>query len=471
LTTGSAGKGEIMQVTELLAEGLKRELKVTVPAGELEAKLDSRLEDLKGRIRINGFRPGKVPVAHLRRIYGRTVMAEIVQETVEQTSQKAIEERNEKPAATPQIKLPEEGKEIEGLVAGRSDLAFTMSFEVLPDIQLGDFAKVSVVKETAAPSDEEIDEAVERLARQNRPFEPKPEGAAAEQGDRLTIDYVGRIDGEPFEGGSADGTFVEIGANRFLPGFEEQLQGSRAGEQRSVRIVFPESYPANHLAGKEAEFEVTVREVAAPGEIRIDDEFAKSLGAGSVDQLKSLVRQQIAAEYHAAERRKLKRRLLDVLDEMHGFDLPPTLVDQEFEAIWREVTGELQRTKKTFADENTTEEQARADYRKIAERRVRLGLVLAEVGRKNNIQVTEEEANRALVERVRQFPGQEQAVWDFYRKTPTALAQLRAPIFEDKVIDFILELAEVTEQPVSKEVLFADPEEKPGAETETTAVS
>jgi len=448
-----------MQVTELISDGLKRELKVTVPARELGAKLDERLNDLKGRVRINGFRPGKVPVSHLRRVYGRSVMAEILQEAVTQTSQKAIEERNEKPAMHPEIKLSEDEKEIEGVFEGQGDLAFTMSFEILPQITVGDFSKLSVVKETAEVSDQEVEDALAALARQNRPFAPKGEGLGAETGDRLTVDYVGRVDGEAFEGGSAAGAFLDLGSGQFIPGFEEQLVGAKAGEERKVTVTFPEDYAAGHLAGKTAEFEVTVREIASPGETEIGDDFAKQLGLESLDRLKEALRAQIAGEYSQAVRRKLKRRLLDALDETYRFDLPPTLVAQEFEAIWREVTGELERQGKTFADENTTEEKAREDYRKIAERRVRLGLVLAEVGSKNNIEVADDEVQRALVERARQFPGQEQAVWDFYRKNPQAQAQLRAPIFEDKVVDFILELAEVKETPVSREVLFADPDE------------
>lgn len=452
-----------MQVTEILTDGLKRELKVTVPAVELGAKLDERLNDLKGRVKINGFRPGKVPVAYLRRVYGKAVMADILQETVTETSQQAISDRNEKPAMQPEIKLPEDQTEIEGVIDGRGDLAYTLSFDVLPDFVLGNFGEVEVVKETAQPTDEEVEDALQTLAKQNRPFAQKAEDAAAENGDRLTIDYVGRIDGEPFEGGTSVGSFLDLGSSTFVPGFEEQLVGAKAGESKTINVTFPEDYTVDRLAGKAAEFDVTVREIAAPGELALDDELAKSLGLESLAKLREAIRGQIDSEYQAAVRRKIKRRLLDSLDAMHRFDLPPTLVEQEFEAIWREVTGEMERQKRTFEDEKTTEEDARKEYRGIAERRVRLGLVLAEAGRKNNIEVTEAELQNALVERVRQFPGQEKAVWDFYRKTPAALAQLRAPVFEEKVVDFILELAKVNEVPVSREVLFADPDEDAAA--------
>ncbi|MDQ4061421.1 MAG: trigger factor, partial [Pseudomonadota bacterium] len=340
-----------MQVTETLSEGLKRELKVVVPAAELESRLGTRLDELKTRVRINGFRPGKVPVSHLRRLYGRSVMAEIVQDVVNETTQQAVS--NAKPAFQPNIALPEDKAEIEAVMDGKADLAYTLSFEVLPEIELPDFSKVSVEKQVAEVTDAEVDEALGRIARANRSFTPRGEDEAAENGDRLTIDYVGRIDGEPFEGGSAEGAFLELGSGQFIPGFEEQLLGAKAGEQRTVTVRFPEDYGAKHLAGKEAAFDVTVREVARPGETALDDEFAKSLGMESLDKLREAIRGRIGEDYAAASRRKLKRRLLDALDETVKFDLPPTLVEQEFEAIWRQVTADLERSGRSFADEGT----------------------------------------------------------------------------------------------------------------------
>ena len=449
-----------MHVTETVSEGLKRELKVVVPAAELENRLGAKLDDLKARVRINGFRPGKVPAQHLRRLYGRAVMAEIVQDLVSETSERAVTDRAEKPAFQPNIVLPEDKAEIEAVMEGRADLAYTLRFEVLPEIQLPDFSKISVDKEVADVTDQEVDEALQRIAAANRPFTPRQEGEAAETGDRVRIDYAGRIDGEPFQGGSAEDAELELGSGQFIPGFEDQLVGARAGETRTVEVRFPEDYGAKHLAGKEARFDVTVKEVLKPGEVELNDEFAQNLGMESLDKLRQAIRDRIAQDYAGASRQKLKRRLLDALDRITTFALPPTLVDQEFESIWRQVQGDLERSGKSFADEGTTEEAARADYRRIAERRVRLGLLLAEVGRKNDIRVSDEEVQRALVERVRQFPGQEQAVWDFYRKNPAALAELRAPIFEDKVVDYVLELADVRERTVPREALFADPEDE-----------
>jgi trigger factor len=447
-----------MQVTEKLNEGLKRELQITIPAGDLDERLNTRLSDLKDRVRIRGFRPGKVPVAHLRRVYGRSVMAEVVEQTVSETSQKAITDREERPAYQPDIALTEDKDEIEKLLKGEADLDFTMSFEVLPPVLLPDFGAISIEKEVAAVEDRIVNDSIQRIAEQNRAFEPRGEGAVCESGDRLTIAYLGKVDGEPFEGGSDDDAQIVLGSGSFIPGFEEQLIGKGLGEF-VVGVTFPEDYPAEHLAGKAAEFEVTIKEIAAPAELKIDDEFAKTLGMENLDALKDAVREQVGKDYAAQSRRKVKRQLLDALDAACSFDLPAKLVDSEFEAIWQQVTADLERNAKTFADEDTTEDDARADYRKIAERRVRLGLLLAEIGDKNEIKVTEEELNRAMIDRVRQFPGQEQVVWEYYQKNPQALAELRAPVFEEKVVDFILELAKVDEKPVSRDELFHDPDD------------
>lgn len=448
-----------MQVTETLNEGLKRELRITIPAGDLDSRLNDRLTDLKDRVRIRGFRPGKVPLAHLKRVYGRSVMAEVVEQAVNETSQKAITDRDERPAYQPQIALTEDKDEIEKILEGKADLAFSMSFEVLPPVEMPDFSKIKIEKEVAKVEDSMVDEAIARIAEQNRPFEPRKAGEKSESGDRLTIDYLGKIDGVPFEGGADQDAQIQLGSGSFIPGFEEQLTGVTAGSDIVVKVTFPEQYPAENLAGKEAEFEVKVKEVSAPGAVKIDDEFAKSLGMESLDKVKEAVREQISKDFEAASRRKVKRQLLDALDEACKMELPEKLVDSEFEAIWQQVTQDLERSGRTFADEGTSEDEAKADYRKIAERRVRLGLLLADIGDKNEIKVTDEELNRALVDRVRQFPGQEQVVWEYYQKNPGALAELRAPIFEEKVVDFILELAKVTEKPVSREELFHDPDD------------
>jgi len=445
-----------MQVTETLAEGLKHEFRVVVPVAELEAKIDSRLEELKDRVRINGFRPGKVPVAHLKRVYGRSVMAESIEAAVQEANAKIVSDHGFKLAMDPKVTLPSDENAVKDVIEGKADLSYSVAMEVLPKIELADFKGIELTRPVAEVSEAEIDEAVQRIADQNRPFSAKAEGSKAEKGDKVTVSFTGTLDGKPFEGGTADDIGVEIGAGAFIPGFEEQLIGMAVGETRTVTVTFPTNYLAENLAGREAVFEVTAKSLEAPGSVTIDDAFAKTLGLESLAKLRDAVKDRIAQEHNAATRRKVKRALLDALDERHNFELPPTMVEEEFNNIWRSLMADLQQQGKTLADEETDEEKAKADYRKIAERRVRLGLVLAEIGEKNNIKVTDEEVTRAVVERARQFPGQEQQVWDYYRKNPQALATLRAPIFEEKVVDFLLELAKVTDQPVSREDLYKD---------------
>jgi len=312
-------------------------------------------------------------------------------------------------------------------------------------------------------SDTDVDEAVGKIAEQNRPYADKGEGAKAETGDRVTISFKGTIDGEAFEGGTSENIPVQIGSNTFIPGFEDQLVGMAKDETRTLKVKFPTNYGNDKLAGKDAEFVTTASLVEAPQSITPDDEFAKKLGLESLEKLRDATRGRIKQEFDGATRQRIKRQLLDKLDEAHKFDPPQTLVDQEFGMMWESIKKEMESVNRTFADEDTTEEKAQEDYRKIADRRVRLGLVLSEIGEKNNITVTDEEVSRALVERARQFPGQEKQVWDFYRNNPQMLAQLRAPIFEDKVVDFVLELAKVNEKKVTREELFKEEEQAPAA--------
>jgi trigger factor len=445
-----------MQVTETLSEGLKREYKVVVPAAELDAKVNARLDELKTRVRINGFRPGKVPVTHLKRMYGRSAMAEVIEATVRDTNNQIVTERGFRLAADPKVTLPTEEGAIEQLIAGKSDLNYTMALEIVPPITLGDFKSVKLTKLTTDVSDSEVEEGLTRIVEQNKPYMVRPQGEKAAKDDRVTISFAGTIDGTPFEGGSGDDAVVLIGSNTFIPGFEDQLIGVVAGETRTLKVTFPQHYMKQELAGKAAEFVVTAKTIETPGTVTTDDAFAKSLGLESVAKLREAVKETIAREHAAMSRQKLKRALLDELDKLHKFEPPPTLVEDEFERVWKSVLSELETEKKTFADEGTTEEKAKAEYRAIAERRVRLGLVLAEIGEKNNITVTEDELRRAVMERARQFAGQEQRVWDYYRQNPQAVAALRAPIFEEKVVNFLLELAGVTETKVSREELYKD---------------
>ena len=447
-----------MQVTETLSEGLKHEFKISVPASDLDAKAGAKLVDLKDKVRINGFRPGKVPVTHLKKVYGRSVMAETIDQTIRDTNTQLFSERGFRLATEPKITMPSEQAEVEELLSGKTDLTYTVAIEVVPAIALADFKAFQVEKPVAEVTDSDVDEAIKRIADTNRGYAAKAEGAKAESGDRVTINFKGSINGEVFEGGTGEAIQVVIGSNTFIPGFEEQLTGIGAGETRTLKVSFPKNYMNDKLAGQPAEFETTATTIESPQDIAIDDEFAKTLGLESLDKLKEAARERLVAEFAGATRQRVKRALLDRLDEAHRFEAPPSLVDEEFNLMWNSVKAEMDSAGKTFADEDTTEDAAKEEYRKIADRRVRLGLVLSEIGEKNKITVTDDEVGRAVIERARSMPGREKEVWDYYRSNAQALAQLRAPIYEDKVVDFILELANVTEKKVSREDLYKDDE-------------
>ena len=448
-----------MQVTETARDGLKRTLKVVVGQDELGERFSVRLDELKDRVQIKGFRKGKVPVPHLKKMYGKALMQEVLEQAVTDTSAKVIKERNERPAQQPKIELVDAGEGVfDRIVEGKADLAYSMSFEVLPPIPVTDLKTLTLERVVADVDNEAIDKALAELAERNTTFAPE-EGRAAEIGDMATMDFVGRIDGETFEGGAGEGASLVLGKGQFIPGFEDGLIGVKAGEDRVISATFPADYPMKNLAGKTAKFDVKVKAVAKPQKPEIDEAFAAGLGAENLGKLRELVSAQIKREYDAASRMKLKRELLDALDKAHSFELPGSLVDFEFQGIWKQLENNLKATNKTFADEGKTEDEARAEYRSIAERRVRLGLVIGELGEKNKLSVGQDELRRALIERARQFPGQEKMVYEYFEKTPGALAELRAPIFEDKVVDYVLEQANVSEKKVSKDELFKMVEE------------
>jgi trigger factor len=452
-----------MEITETLSDGLKREFQIQVPAADLEARLAERLGELKDRVQLRGFRPGKVPMAHLRKIYGKAVMAETIEALIRELNAKVVTDRGLKLAMEPKVTIPNEETEVAKVIGGQSDLAYTLAVEVLPKIELADFKGIKLERPLAEVTDAQVGEALDRIAEQNRPFAAKGEGGKVEQGDRVVIDFTGTLEGAPFEGGTGGDVGVNVGSGTFIPGFEDQLIGMAAGETRQVKVTFPSNYTNEHLAGKDAEFNVTAKTVEAPGTVAVDDAFAKQLGLESPDKLKEAVKGRLQQEHAGLSRQRVKRQLLDKLDEMHKFALPPTLAEEEFKNVWNAVDSDLKAQGRSFADEGTTEEKAREEYRGIAERRVRLGLVLAEIGERNKIAVTDEEITRAIVERARQVPGREQEVWEFYQKNPGALASIRAPIFEEKVVDFLLELATVSEKQVSREELLKDDEDEKSA--------
>ncbi|MCZ8374534.1 MAG: trigger factor [Beijerinckiaceae bacterium] len=443
-----------MQVTQTLAEGLKRQFKVVIAAADLGSRFESELETLRERVNLNGFRPGKVPVAHLRRVYGKSVMADVVQNAVNDANKKIVEEHDIRLASEPKINFTEDQAVIEQVLAGKADLDFSVDVEVLPKIEIGDHSGIEIIREVAEITQEDIDSSIQRMAAANRPYAPRGAKDKAQDGDKLTIDFVGTIDGVAFEGGTAEGVDLIIGSGQFIPGFEEQLVGTKKGEQKVVKTMFPELYQARELAGKAAEFAVTVQEIQAPGDQVIDDELAKKFGLDDVEKLREAVRASIQEEMTEQTRQKMKRQLLDGLDKIYTFDLPSTMLEEEFSTVWRQLTADMTRSGQSFGEGE--EEKAREEYRAIAARRVRLGLVLAEIGAKSNIKIEESEMRDALIARARSFPGQEKQVFEYFSKNPEALAQIRAPIFEEKVIDLILMGLKVTEKTVTRAQLMDD---------------
>jgi trigger factor len=445
-----------MQISETVSQDLHKQFTVTIPASELDNRVNARLEEMKPRVNLKGFRPGKAPVSFLKKQFGKSIMGEVVEAAVNEGSQKVIADNKLKVALQPRV---EPVGSVEDAVDGKSDLTFKVIVDLMPDFEASDVSKLTVERLTSDVTDADVDEALDRLAKNVRNYVTK-DGAAAKD-DIAVIDYEGSVDGVPFEGGKGSDFSLTLGSGTFIPGFEDGVIGAKAGDSRDVKVTFPAEYHAPEMAGKDAVFAVTVKEVKSPEDARIDDELAKKLGLDDLATLKTRVKESLEGDYKSASRLHLKRRVLDALDNAHSFPLPPAMVDYEFQNIWRQVEEELKREGKTAADEGKTEEELQAEYRKIAERRVRLGLVLGKLGEQNGITVANDEVQRAIVARARQFPGQEQQVFQFYANNPQAQAEIRAPLFEDKVVDFIAELATVNERKVAKDVLFADPEDEP----------
>ena len=447
-----------MQITESSADGLKRTMKIVIAASDINQRFDARLDDLKDRVQLKGFRKGKVPTVHLKKMYGPSVMSEVLDEAIKDTSLKAIEERKERPAMQPEIALSKDPEEIKRVIEGKADLAYSMSFEVLPHVEVMDLKSLKLERLVADVDEADIDGAIEKLIDRSVTY-PPIEARAAATGDQVTLDFTGRMNGQIFEGGTAENAQIVLGQGQFIPGFEDGLTGAAPGETRLVKAKFPDAYPVKPMAGKDAEFQVTIKAVGAPVRPVTDDAFAVSLGVTDLAELRTLVTEQLKKELDDASRLKIKRELLDALEKAHNFELPGSLVEHEFNGIWEQLTNTLKQQNKTFADDGKTEDEAKADYRKIAERRVRLGLLVGEIGDKNKIEVTQDELRRALITQARQFPGQEKMVYEYFEKTPGAVAELRAPIFEDKVVDYVLSQAAPAEKKVTKEELFKQSED------------
>ncbi len=452
-----------MQVTETKTEGLKRDFKIVVPATDIENRITARLEQLSQTLRIPGFRPGKVPVSLLRKRYGSSVMGEVLERTVGETTVKAMTDHGVRPAMQPKVEITsfEEGK----------DLEYTMAVEVLPEIAPVDFSKIELERLTVDVEDSEIDDVMQRMAEANKVSEPVVGERAAAKGDVVVIDFVGKVDGTEFPGGKADGYHLDLGSGSFIPGFEDQLIGAKAGDHVTVNVTFPKEYGAADLAGKDAVFEVDIKELRSTKPATIDDEFAKKAGLENLDGLKKAVRDEHEREFKAISRMRLKRALLDKLAEMYDFAVPESMAEAELNSIWTQFEEQRKQNpdaaKKEYGDKS--DDDIKAEFRGIAERRIRLGLVLAEVGQANKIQVTQDDINRAIVAEARRYPGQEQKVIDYYKKNAEAMDSLRAPLIEDRVVDFMLEMAKLTERKVTREELLRDPDEEEAGEAAAPA--
>ena len=449
-----------MQVVEKLNEGLSRVLEVTVTKDLLTSKLDAKIAEIAPKMNLKGFRPGKVPLAHVRKMYGKELMGEIVQDTLNETTQQAMEQASIRPASQPELKPI---GDIEDVIAGKSDLAYEIAVEMMPIFTPVDVTTLELTRPVYEPSDADIDEALKTVTDSNKSFEAKVgKGKAAvkaETGDKLVIDFKGFIGDDQFAGGTAEDAELIIGSGQFIPGFEDQLIGAKKGEDKTVTVTFPADYGAAELAGKEARFETTVKDILAPKAGEADDELAKSLGLESLEQLRGILKTQLEQQYKGAARFKMKRQLLDVLDEKHDFELPKRMLEAEFQGIWAQVQQDKAEGQLSDEDAAKSEEDLRSEYMKIAERRVRLGLVLAEIGTRQNVQVTDQEVSQAIMAEARNYPGQERQVFEFYTKNPAAAAQIRAPIYEEKVCDLIFTLAKVTDEPISKEDLLKEDDE------------
>jgi len=430
-----------MQVTETKAEGLRREYSVVVPASALEAKTTEKLKTVRSGFQMKGFRKGKAPLPLLKKMFGKSVLGEVVQETVEQAVSNHLKDSGHRPAQQPNIKIVNEKFE-EG-----DDLTVEFDYECLPEVPEVDFSSIALERKVVSVDDSAVDEALGKLAESATQYTARGKTAKAKEGDQVLVDFVGKIDGEAFEGGGAEDYPLVLGSSSFIPGFEDQLIGAKTGEAREVKVSFPAEYGAPHLAGKDAVFECTVKEVRAPKPAEIDDALAGRYGAENLDQLKEQIRERIGAEFAEAGRALIKRRLLDALDGMVSFELPPSLVEAEANSIAHQLWHE------DNPDHHGHDHPAiepTEDHRKLAVRRVRLGLLLAEIGAKSKIEITDQEMGQAIMAQARQYPGQERQFFDFVKQNRQALEQIRAPLFEDKVVDLILEQAKVSEVAVSK---------------------
>lgn len=451
-----------MQIKETAKQGLKREYSVVVPAADVTLQTETQLKEIGKTVKISGFRPGHVPVSILKQRYGKSILGEVLEKTVSEASRKVVVENKLRPAVQPDIKIKSfaEGK----------DLEFDMTVEVFPELPEIDLTKIAVTKPVFDISEKDQQEALERLAERNKTHAPKKDGTKAEKGDVVKIDFKGLRDGVAFEGGSAEGFSLELGSGQFIPGFEEQLIGVKKGDATEVKVTFPEAYHNADLAGQPAVFEVTVHDVLVGETPAVDDEFAKTLGFEGLDALKTSLKEHLSKDYDQYARNRMKKELFDALEDVCEFDIPPSMLEAEFQAIWQKLKQAQKEGDPSVVGRDDADLEA--EYRGIAERRVRLGVYLAELGRASKVEVTQQELMKAVVEQARMFPGQEAKVVEFYQKNPSRIEELRGPIFEEKVVDFILGQVKLTEKQVSLEELVnldSEDEEKDAAKAKKPA--
>ncbi|PHR61504.1 MAG: trigger factor [Robiginitomaculum sp.] len=442
-----------MQVKELKSEGLSRSFAITISKEDLATKLEAKIKEMQPQVNLKGFRKGKVPTSHIRKMFGQSIMNDIVQESVTEATQKTLEDNKIRPAGQPDIDLRANGEDV---TKGKADLEYTLSVETIPEFEPVDPKTLKFTRLVTKLDDKAVDEQLAELAKGQVNYKKKAKTAKSKKDDAVLINFIGRVDGEAFDGGTMDGHQLVLGSGTFIPGFEDQLIGVKAGDKLDVAVTFPAEYQVEALAGKEAVFETEVLEVQGAKDAEIDDEFAKKFGMDDLAALREAVSKQAEGELEQQSAMKLKRAILDELDKKHKFDLPPKMVEAEFANIWAQVEKEKEAGQLDEDDAKKSEKKLKADYMKIAERRVRLGLVLAEIGAKAEIQITNEELQQSIVAEARRYPGQEQQVIEFYQKNPEAVAQMRAPIFEEKSVAFIIENAKVTDKTVSRDELFED---------------
>ncbi|RCL00987.1 MAG: trigger factor [Candidatus Tokpelaia sp. JSC188] len=440
-----------MQITEMLNQGLRRKIKVVVSAEDMDAKLTERLDSVKDKIRLKGFRPGKIPITHLRKVHGKALMVEVINEILREIPRFVLAERGEYSVAQPEIEIGENKKEAKQLLDGKTDFIFSLNYEVLPKFDLKDVSVIEVTREIVSVSENEVNEQIKRLLSSNRTYTEK-EGKA-EDGDKVTIDYFGKLGDKPFKGGAGNDVHFILGTKKF-PNFEEKLIGAKAGDRTNIKVFFPEDYEAFDIAGKEANFDIKIKKVSTPDELKIDDEAAKRLGMESLSHLWEVVREQIENQYAAIARQKMKRQILDTLDKDYQFDIPEQLVEVEFNNIWKQLNADLKQEGYSFEDKGMTEEDTRKDYRRLAERRVRLGLIFSKISEEVGVTVDDKQLQHAVYEQARQYPKQEKKILDFFRRTPRAMANLYTSISEEKVFDHLFGKITITNKQVTLEELL-----------------